>query len=153
MGDKPKAKDFLGMALGAIAIAASGSGGGADFSVVVVPGGKKAQPAKHLTIKRPSPQDARAYLAMLAGEMLSGVHDYYFPVEAVEDGHGDAAQSVEAAHKLRDHTERSGCSSDYGPIPNPHDFDPPHAERVREIVDKRFAPLRAIFAAAQKRRK
>jgi hypothetical protein len=37
------------------------------------------------------------------------------------------------------------CSSDYGPVRNPRDFDPPGEEEIEKIVARRFDPIIRVF--------
>ena len=37
------------------------------------------------------------------------------------------------------------CSSDYGPVRNARDFDPPDEETIEQIVERRFDPIIGIF--------
>ena len=50
----------------------------------------------------------------------------------------------ETIEEIRDN-EFSHCSSDYGPIRNPRYYSPPPPRQVREIMKRRFDPIRSLF--------
>jgi exodeoxyribonuclease V gamma subunit len=153
------AKDRLGMALGAIALAASGNAPAKEFNAIVIAGNEEKVSAKAIAFDLPDASSAREYLADLAGDMLSGLHDYFIPIDAIDSGHAEAEESVRAAFKLRaENARRSSnshhhCSSDYGPLASVHELRPPDDARAQEIIESRFGPILAIFDRAERKRK
>lgn len=90
------------------------------------------------------PADARAYLARLAADLLTGPHTYLLPCEAVfalqERQDARMEDLVETALK------KPGCSSRYGPIQRLDGFRPPREEDARALIQRRFGPF---FARVQ----
>jgi hypothetical protein len=89
---------------------------------------------------------ARAYLTLLATEMLSGVHPLFFPCEGVL---GWSAKSprpdlLAYIHMLRE-DEWTRFSSDWGPIPDARDYPLPATEEAaRRLAEERFGPYFAL---------
>jgi len=150
---EPKARDFLGPALNAIALAAAGQPVPGSFRAIVLgrSGDEVRRPAPWLrTFVPPSRDAARDYLAMLVAEMMSGRHDYFLPIEAVAAARTEmekpeaARDAVDAVDRVRD-TKPPACSSDSGPIRNARSFDPPGESEIIEIIGRRYGPIRVIF--------
>jgi hypothetical protein len=154
--NKSKPKDFLGSALTAIALAAAGEPVGAQFRAIVVgippDNSDKKNPAPPWVraITPPSRDKAREYLTRLVAEMLSEGNDYFLPIEAVaavieemkkEDGKRDIARAIDEVRENRG----LSCSSDFGPVRNARDFEPPPEETIAELIQRRYGPLAAIF--------
>jgi hypothetical protein len=98
----------------------------------------------------PDQDSALAYLAAVVGDLLSTGNDYFLPIEAVEDV-VEELQKPEDRRDLIEAVERTllnnppACSSDYGPVRNPRDFDPPAEEVIEQIVARRFNPIALVF--------
>jgi exodeoxyribonuclease V gamma subunit len=145
-----KPKDFLPAFLNAIVLAATGAKLPEKFRAIVI----RANSEKNADwIREFEPLDqnsALAYLAAVVGDLLSTGNDYFLPIEAVED-------VVKELHKPEDRrdlietVERTllnnppTCSSDYGPVRNPRDFDPPDEDTIEQIVVRRFNPIIGVF--------
>ena len=48
--------------------------------------------------------------------------------------------------RKRDNGPPPWCQSDYGPVRNARLFDIPDPAEIEAIIERRFGPLRAIFA-------
>jgi exodeoxyribonuclease V gamma subunit len=148
--DEARAKDFLGPFLSAIVLAAAGEFAAADFHAIVV-GARKGKSFNDIrSMRRPTMEQARSYLSDLVSDLLFGKNHYFLPIEAVDKAlreikRGGAEDLPDLINDLRDN-EFAKCSSDYGPIRNARRFEPPTAEAVKRILERRFGLLRAIFA-------
>lgn len=96
-------------------------------------------------------EEAMRYLATIAADLLSGVHDYLLPCEAVFAVYRSSQgrlpldpRLVAAEASRRIAADRMACSSRWGPVPDPGRYPPPAPERLAEILARRFGP---IFAA------
>lgn len=155
VGNKAGPRHFLPLMLNAIVLAAAGEPVARTFRALVLSGS-----SDDLFVKEFSPlghDQARAYLAGLAGSLLSPYNNYYLPLEAVElvvkarkKGDDDPEEAVE---NLRAH-DRGYCSSDSGPIRKnvAHEFDPPPPSTIDKIIRERYEPILEIFAAGKSRR-
>jgi exodeoxyribonuclease V gamma subunit len=92
--------------------------------------------------------EALAYLTTLAGDLLSGVHDYLLPCEAVFDVYRGRdrrlpldPREVAAEAVRRITTDRVACASRWGPVPDGDRYPPPSPIRLAEILARRFAPF------------
>lgn len=127
-----------------LALAASGlSDGTPHRAYLCITDGGGAELAAFYGIQPFSRAEARTYLAMLAGDLLSRVHDYALPCEAVLkaqlEGSTDYASAVAWSFTARSF----GASSIYGPVPHPERYRvPPEAA---EIVERRFRPFLSRF--------
>jgi len=124
-----------------LALAAAGLTSGqphlAHLCIADPKGGKRAAA---YAIEPFTRDEARAYLGTLVGDLLSRVHDYALPCEAVLDvklrGPNDYPAAVASSFEER---APLPASSRYGPVPNPERYPvPPDAE---EIVTQRFGPF------------
>jgi exodeoxyribonuclease V gamma subunit len=147
--DKPKAKDFLAPVVSAIVLVAAGELHETQFRAIVV-GAKKDKSCSDTRILHcPTVDQARDYLSDLLSDLLFGKNHYFLPIEAVEEVQKEIARSrggdlVDVVYDLRDN-EFAKCSSDYGPIRNARRFEPPTAEALKRIMQRRFGLIRAIF--------
>ncbi|HYL60009.1 MAG TPA: exodeoxyribonuclease V subunit gamma [Candidatus Acidoferrales bacterium] len=149
--DTVRARDFLPLALHAIALSAAGQPVSREFRAIVVGGGDA--PAWVRTLDPMNRDAARKYLARLAGDLLSNDNNYFLPLDAVEKvaaaRRRKSGDPLEAVEKVRDGIDEEVhyCSSDSGPIRKEvaHGFKPPAIERLVRIVDERFAPIEKIF--------
>jgi hypothetical protein len=87
-------------------------------------------------------EDALAYLTGLANELLSGVHPYFFPCEAVlgwrkkKEPRPDLLGYI---HTLRDSDWKTYFTSDWGPIPKASEYPlPPDEDTALRLVEARF---------------
>jgi hypothetical protein len=103
--------------------------------------------------------DARAYLAGLAGSLLSDGNSYFLPFESI-DKFWDKLRTCddETALEIEADFEEmrlgsSPCSSDYGPVRNVRDLDPPDLKTIRWIIEERYEPIAAIFEKKAKANK
>ena len=145
-----KAKDFLPAFLNAIVLAAAGSQLPEKFRAIVI-GTQSEKPTQWTREFRPIDQNsALAYLGIVVGDLLSTGNDYFLPIEAVEK----VVKQMDDDKKPRDLIDTveqvllndfSTCSSDYGPVRNPRDFDPPDEETIEQIVLRRFQEINGIF--------
>jgi len=145
-----KAKDFLPAFLNAIVLAAAGLKLPERFRAIVI-GTQSEKPTEWTREFQPMDRDsAIAYLADVVSDLLSTGNDYFLPIEAVEqvvkelDKPEDARDLVDAIERIL-LNDFSRSSSEYGPVRNATDFDPPGEEGIKEIVARRFYPLVGIF--------
>lgn len=104
-----------------------------------------------------APADARRYLTMLAGELLSRVHDYLLPVEAIFRARELSLPISETVEQMKhDAYFRDRLGSNYGPVPDPFEYAPPSAAEAEALADRRFglywALLRQPAGPAPRRR-
>jgi exodeoxyribonuclease V gamma subunit len=145
-----KPKDFLPAFLGAIALAAAGMKLPENFRAIVV--GTDLTKGKSWTRDFPTMdrESALSFLTTVVGDLLSTGNDYFLPIEAVADVVKELRQP-EHKRDLIEAVERTllldfyPCSSDYGPVRNARDFDPPDEEEIVKIVERRFKPIIGIF--------
>jgi hypothetical protein len=150
MHKKVKPKDFLPPFLNAIVLAASGVKLPETFRAIVIgteSANSKEWMREFATIDRDS---AIAYLTGVVSDLLSTGNDYFLPIEAVaevvkvlrkpEEPH-DLIETVDS-FRFNDFSKNA---SQYGPVRNAGDFDPPSEEAIEEIVARRFKPIVGIF--------
>ncbi len=145
-----KAKDFLPAFLNAIVLAAAGTKLPETFRAIVI-GTQSEKLAQWTREFRPIDRNsALTYLTVVVGDLLSTGNDYFLPIEAVEK----VVKQMDDEKKPRDLVDTveqvllndfSTCSSDYGPVRNPRDFDPPDEETIERIVPRRFNSIIGIF--------
>jgi exodeoxyribonuclease V gamma subunit len=141
-----KRKDFLPAYLHAVALAAAGTKLPDQFRAIVI-GTESKKPAEWTREFRPMDRDsAIAYLTGVVSDLLSTGNDYFLPIEAVAEV-AKELQKPENSRDLVEAVERillndpPKCSSDYGPVRNARDFDPPEEEQIQKIVHRRFNPI------------
>jgi hypothetical protein len=141
-----KTKDFLPAFLYAIVLAAVGTKLPEKFRAIVI--GTQSEKLTELTREfRPMDREsAVVYLTNVVSDLLSTGNEYFLPIEAVEQ----VVKELQKAKNSRDLVEAVErtlfvdvvkCSSDYGPVRNARDFDPPEEEQIKKIVERRFAPI------------
>ncbi len=150
MHKKVKPKDFLPAFLNAIVLAATGAKLPDKFRALVI-GTESTNPKEWIReftmIDRDS---ALAFLATVAGDLLSTGNDYFLPIEAVEqvvkvfNKPAEPHDLIETVNVVR-FNDFSRSSSEYGPVRNAVDFDPPSEEEIEAIVARRFGPIIGIF--------
>ncbi|MBS2030451.1 MAG: exodeoxyribonuclease V subunit gamma [Deltaproteobacteria bacterium] len=115
-------------------LAAAGVHEGEHITVAIFGG----EPSKfHIVPLAPiSKKDARAQLAALLSDLLSGGHDYLMPCEAVFTAHRNAGSIGAEVEKLCE--GYAPCSSSFGPIRDWQDRSPLPDEDANEIVQRRF---------------
>ncbi len=148
--NKSKPQDFLELFIAAIALSAAGEPVPREFQATVLgdPASKseKAAASWTRTFHSPEPAAARRYLSRLIEEMMSRPHDYFLPIEAVADARGAILKGKpvdDAIERIRDGF--ASCASDYGPVRNSHDYEPPEEPEVRRIIEARFGIIEEIF--------
>ncbi len=147
---KIAAKDFLPAFLSAIVLAAAGTQLPEQFRAIVI-GTESEKSGQWIREFRPPDQSsALAYLSVVVSDLLSTGNDYFLPIEAV----ANVVQQMDDEKNPRDLVDTveqvllndfSTYSSDYGPVRNPRDFDPPDEETIKQIVARRFNSIRGIF--------
>jgi exodeoxyribonuclease V gamma subunit len=146
---KPKPQDFLELFIAAIALSAAGEPVARRFEALVLgdparTSGKAAFWSRGL--RTPMPEAAREYLAQLVGEMITRAHDYFLPIEAVAEARRAIRRGTDALDRIDKIREGFGsCASDYGPVRNARDYEPPDEDEVAAIIGRRFGPVEAIF--------
>lgn len=86
--------------------------------------------------------EALDYLQGLAAEMLSSVHAYLMPCEAVAAWlHARMQGSMEATVQHLLDSPWSSVSSVHGPVPHPERYRPPADREARRMIARRFGPL------------
>ena len=141
-----KSKDFLPAFLNAIVLAAVGTKLPEKFRAIAI--GTQSEKLTEFTREfRPMERDsALAYLTNVVSDLLSTGNEYFLPIEAVEQV-AKELQKAENSRDLVEAVERTllndvvKCSSDYGPVRNARDFDPPEEDQIEKIVERRFAPI------------
>ena len=134
-------------------LAASGTLEGERREAILLRRGQGRARDERRTIAPLSGDAARAYLAALAEDLLSGVHDYLLPCEAVLQVWSDAQETlpldpeaVAEAARQRIASDRAACSSRWGPVPEPALYSPPPREALAELLARRWEPLLALIA-------
>src|SRR5262249_43290565 len=146
---KPKPQDFLELFVAAIALCAAEEPVAKRFEALVLgdparTSGKTAFWSRGL--RTPEPDTAREYLARLVGEMISRAHDYFLPIEAVAEARRAIRGGKDALDRIDNVREGLGsCASDYGPVRNARDYEPPGEHELAAIIGRRFGPIEAIF--------
>jgi exodeoxyribonuclease V gamma subunit len=145
-----KAKDFLPAFMNAIVLSASGTKLPDQFRAIVI-GTQSEKPAEWVREFQPPDRDsAIVYLSDVVGDLLSTGNEYFLPIEAVDK----IAKQLGDEKKPRDLVDTveqvllndfATCSSDYGPVRNARNFDPPDEDAIAEIVERRFKPILGIF--------
>lgn len=93
-----------------------------------------------------APADARRYLTMLAGDLLSRVHDYLLPVEAIFWARDRGVPIGEAIEQMRhDPYYRDRLGSNLGPVPDPFEYAGPSANEAEALADRRFGLYWALL--------
>ena len=122
------------------------------FRAIVI-GTQSTEPNEWIREFRPLDRDsALAFLTTVVGDLLSTRNDYFLPIEAVEEVVKDLRNKPENKRDLVEAVERvllnefSKSSSEYGPVRNATNFDPPDEDEIEEIVERRFGPIVGIFA-------
>jgi exodeoxyribonuclease V gamma subunit len=144
-----RARDFLDPFLAAIALSAADQLLPEKFTAIVI-GDPPRTGSRNLlwrrTFRPPAPAAAREYLAGLILEMLSGPHDYFLPIEAVDAIRRAAAKGGDVLDSIDGMREGFGsCSSDFGPVRHGRDFEPPDEHEIEEIIRRRFGPIQELF--------
>lgn len=86
-------------------------------------------------------QEAHDYLTLLTRDLLSGIHDYLMPIEAVIY-FSDARNHDTFAKVIEDILEQNkSMSSLFGPVRRLERFAPPNESLVQTIINARFAPF------------
>jgi exodeoxyribonuclease V gamma subunit len=145
-----KAKDFLPAFLNAIVLAAAGIRLPDRFRAIAV-GTQLAKPTESIREFRPLDRNfAIAYLSDVVSDLLSTGNNYFLPIEAVENV-VKVMCKIDEPHDLVDTVDLirindfAKSSSEYGPVRNATDFDPPPEEEIEKIVERRFKPIIGIF--------
>jgi exodeoxyribonuclease V gamma subunit len=145
----PKARDFLGPFLSAIALAAAGEKPKKNFRAIILTAAEgNKTPIK--SFNPPAKAQALGYLTDLASALLSGRNHYFLPIEAVE-AVLDAKARNKAAVNLIDEidgvreNEFASCGSDYGPVRNAREFEPPEEDAAKKMIEQRFGLIKSIF--------
>ncbi len=141
-----KSKDFLPAFLNAIVLAAVGTKLPEKFRAIVI--GTQSEKLTEFTREfRPMDRDSSvAYLTNVVSDLLSTGNEYFLPIEAVDQVVKEL-QKTENSRDLVEAVERTllvdvvKCSSDYGPVRNARDFDPPEEDQIEKIVERRFVPI------------
>ncbi|MBV8136811.1 MAG: exodeoxyribonuclease V subunit gamma [Deltaproteobacteria bacterium] len=146
---KPKPQDFLELFIAAIALSAAGEPVARRFEAWVLgdpaPTSSKAAFWSR-ALRTPMPDAALEYLAQLVGEMITRAHDYFLPIEAVAAARRAIRDGKDALDRIDNIREGLGsCASDYGPVRNARDYEPPDEPEVASIIGRRFGPVDAIF--------
>ncbi len=154
-------KDSLRAFIDYVALAASAPANEAPagFSGAVCRPSKDGTAPPALAVSfRPLERDrARAYLAELAGELLTRVHAYLLPCDAVffarrkEMSLALRIRQVQSDSFLREHS-----SSRWGPVPEPFEYRIPDAGEADQMASRRFDlffDMRLASAAPEANRK
>lgn len=146
---KSKPQDFLELFIAAIALSAAGEPVANRFEALVL--GDPARTSSKTALwsrglRTPIRDAAREYLAQLVGEMITRAHDYFLPIEAVVVARRAIRGGKDALDRIDSIREGLGsCASDYGPVRNARDYEPPDEHEIATIIERRFGPVEAIF--------
>jgi exodeoxyribonuclease V gamma subunit len=87
-----------------------------------------------------SRDEARAYLSAVVGDLLSGVHPYLLPFEAVFRARRTyPGESIEAA--VSKALGERGVTSKFGPVPGIERFAPPREDEALDMIARRLGPF------------
>ncbi|MGA8641828.1 exodeoxyribonuclease V subunit gamma [Candidatus Binatus sp.] len=145
-----KSKDFLPAFLNAIVLAASGAKLPAKFRAIVIRSNCEKKADWIREFKPLEQNSALAYLTAIVGDLLSTGNSYFLPIEAIEDvvkqlrNEKNTMDLVDIVEQVLLNNPPT-CSSDFGPVRNPRDFDPPDEKTIEQIVARRFNPIIGIF--------
>ena len=147
---KSKPQDFLELFIAAIALRAADEPVPSRFEAIVMgdPSGTTGKGAAswRRSLRLPTPEAARQYLADLIAEMTTRVHDYFLPIEAVDAARRAIIKGTDPLDPIDNLREGWGsCASDYGPVRNASDYEPPTEDEIAAIIERRFSPVAAIF--------
>ena len=138
-GNKASSKYFLRGGFESLVLRAAELEIGGEIRVVTKKGKLKSK-----VMSEESPQQALNYLQDLTGQLLGGVHDYFFPVELAcsaiaekFDVHSDAALR-QTAQNLKDNDYKR-VSTEYGPVSNWQHVEPPDSDEARDYLQIRYA--------------
>lgn len=110
-----------------------------EWQVLINPAEEAARHKQKHCMRRFKPleqAEARGYLEGLLTDMLSRVHAYYMPVEAVFEFKEKGELAIdEIADRMRGSTWEK-TSSDYGPVSHPERFDSP--DDALDIIESRY---------------
>ncbi|TXD32079.1 exonuclease V subunit gamma [Lujinxingia vulgaris] len=141
-GGSPKGKHYTEGAIEQIALLAAGLAGDEPAVAALVSDAKKSKP---VPLQVQDAAWALGYLKNLSAELVSGVHDYFLPVELVEEiikkggHHQDVA--IEPLLETFDPESRYSKtpSTKYGPIKRWQDYEPPPLGTIQTIIENRYA--------------
>lgn len=149
-----KAKHFLPLFLNAIVLKAAGQPIPKELRAILVgtAAEKKKLPPWIRTLAVPEKDQAVEYLTNLVSDLLSGPHDYFLPIEGVEEvyklsrkGSG-AEEAVSALEEMRDQERDHGLpSSAYGPLRRWRELELPSPEKIFDLANRRFGPIISLF--------
>ena len=135
-------------------LAASGTLEGEPREVVLLRRGQGVARLERQGLAPLSRAAALAYLATLGEDLVSGVHAYLLPCEAVLQAWVEAKEAlpldpeaVAEAARQRLANDRAACSSRWGPVPEPELYAPPPPEALRAMLARRWEPLLLVLAA------
>jgi hypothetical protein len=146
-------RDLLAPFFTHLALGALGDGERPTRAIIVRPE-KDGEPCVEERLFVPlAAEAARAYLALLAGELLRDVHAYFLPCEGVFywKDHTDKGEEIGVRQSillLRD-DNWTRFASEHGPIPDPRDYPVPDEAAAAAIVERRFAPFFAATAPVE----
>lgn len=143
-GPDKRIKDELRGFFDHAVLAATGQLAADKWDVVVAAG--RDQPPDRMPFTALTRDEARAWLATLARDLLSGVHDYLLPIEAVTKSRAAGRtkgkpQSIQRTVDGLRENPRPSYSSLYGPIHRPERFDPPDEADAQAMIARRFGPF------------
>ncbi len=145
-----KPTDFLPAFLNAVVLAAAGTKLPDKFRAIVI-GTQSKNPTEWIREFRPLDHDsALAYLTTIVSDLLSTGNNYFLPIEAVAEvvkklSKPDEIHDLVETVDLVRLNEFAKTRSEYGPVRNATDFEPPDEESIEEIVARRFNPIIGIF--------
>ncbi|MGA6973564.1 MAG: exodeoxyribonuclease V subunit gamma [Candidatus Binatus sp.] len=145
-----KPTDFLPAFLNVVVLAAAGTKLPDKFRAIVI-GTQSKNPTEWIREFRLLDHDsALAYLTTIVSDLLSSGNNYFLPIEAV----AEVVKKLRKPDEIRDLVETvdlvrlnefAKTRSEYGPVRNATDFEPPDEESIEEIVARRFNPIIGIF--------
>jgi exodeoxyribonuclease V gamma subunit len=136
-------KEFLRVFLDKIILAAANRSVDTFHSAFIVNAHPRAVPDRRVcAFHVVNEVEARLYLTFLVEEMLSRVHDYLLPCDAVfdvgvsRDGRVDEARLAAVLESIPETIDRT--ASRWGPVAHLEDYAPPHPGDAAEMIRKRF---------------
>ncbi len=135
--------EFLRVFLDQVLLAAAGRGVGSVHSAFIINAHRQAKAVlRECAFRSIKQEEARGYLITLVEEMLSRVHDYLLPCDAVFElevsrkGEMDKTKLASVLEKKSENIEST--ASRWGPVAHPEDYLPPNPADAAEMIRRRF---------------
>jgi exodeoxyribonuclease V gamma subunit len=136
-------KEFLRVFLDQVLLAAANRGVHSAHSAFIINAHPQAKAVlRECVFRAIKPKEARSYLTTLVETMLSRVHDYLLPCDAVFElevsGEGELDKTKLASVLEKTSAKIESTASRWGPVAHPEDYQPPDPDQAAEMIRKRF---------------